>query len=928
MQAVVGREAELRLIADFLDQCRLGPAAALVSGEGGMGKSTLWRKGLETARGRAFRVLRCEPVPAEASLGYVAVADLLDPMADQVLPRLARPQARALEAALLRATVRTARVDRRMVSLAALNAVRLIAEEGPLLLAVDGAEWLDVRSAHVLEFVVRRLRAERVGLLATRGTEAGEWMSGIDAALRCWRIDLAPLAPELVDELLRARLGCAPERGALERGALERVRALSRGNPLFALEIGESMLRCDDLGGGPRRPLVVPARLRPHIRRSLADLPAGVRAVLLMAAALSDPTRGTLVAALPPSAERAVRDAIDRGLLEESGGRLRASHPLLGEALYSECPLARRRRIHGRLARVVEDPEERARHAALASGAPDAGVADVLDHAVRSARTRGRPEVAATLAEEAHRFTPAGRSDDAARRALDAARLYFEAADTARARAVLDQFLASSPPAGQRARALLQRAQVECHATSVAAAIATLGDAQHHAAWEPAVRTAIHEARCWADVLRGDPRSAAGHAAAALRLADRQGREDLRVSAGAAVAITTGSSGARAAAGRSALAPAAWLAAGTMVATSDGGPGARALHLAEYERSRDCGNRIAALVALVRLALEEAQAGLWRDAMAHAAAACDLAPPAGLVVTRSIALGTRARVEALTGRVGAARATSDEAMALAGLAGSPCSLAIAAGARGVLELSLGDPVAAYAAMAQLDSLVEAAGIADPGWVAFWFVPDQVEALVDLGELGRAESLLRAFEGSARAGGRAAALATAARCQARLEAARGDIGGAVRRAELALRQHERSDQPFERARTLLLLGRLLRRTKKRRRAREALTHALRVFEELGAPLWAECARTDLARLRQPVSPRTRALTSTEERVARLAASGKTDREIAGALFLSVRTVGVNLSRVYQKLGYRSRTELAAHLASDPRALRAGPATELV
>jgi DNA-binding CsgD family transcriptional regulator len=148
----------------------------------------------------------------------------------------------------------------------------------------------------------------------------------------------------------------------------------------------------------------------------------------------------------------------------------------------------------------------------------------------------------------------------------------------------------------------------------------------------------------------------------------------------------------------------------------------------------------------------------------------------------------------------------------------------------------------------------------------------------------------------------------------LAAARGDLAAASRALGRALRDHSRVDQPFERARTLLLYGRVLRRDRQKRAAREALREARTVFRALGAPLWAAKAEEEEGRIGGR-APAPLALTPTETRVADLAAAGRTNREIADALFMSVHTVEWNLSKVYRKLGIRSRTELAARLPGD-------------
>ena len=188
--------------------------------------------------------------------------------------------------------------------------------------------------------------------------------------------------------------------------------------------------------------------------------------------------------------------------------------------------------------------------------------------------------------------------------------------------------------------------------------------------------------------------------------------------------------------------------------------------------------------------------------------------------------------------------------------------------------------------------------------------DLLEALIGVGELDEADDVLTTWEPRARAVDRAWALAILARCRGLLLAARGDLDGALECFESALLEHARSADPFHHARTLLALGRTQRRAKKRGAARVTLEDALDRFERLGAPLWAEQARAELARIggRAPSSGE---LTESEQRIAGLVAEGRSNREVAAALFLTEHSVETALTRVYRKLGVRSRAELASH-----------------
>ena len=230
---------------------------------------------------------------------------------------------------------------------------------------------------------------------------------------------------------------------------------------------------------------------------------------------------------------------------------------------------------------------------------------------------------------------------------------------------------------------------------------------------------------------------------------------------------------------------------------------------------------------------------------------------------------------------------------------------------GFLELSLGNTAEAVRLLRPLPARLIALGWREPTVYPVW--PNAIEALVTAGELDQARDYLAGFEERAQAYGRPWGLATAARCRGLLHAADGDLAAALAAFQRALGAHERVPGPFERGRTLLALGVTQRRAKQRRAARVSLQQALAIFEQLGASLWAAKARAELGRIggRAAAAPQ---LTPAEQRVAALVAQGRTNKEVAAALFVTVHTVEANLSRIYSKLGVRSRAELAHRLAT--------------
>jgi DNA-binding CsgD family transcriptional regulator len=270
-------------------------------------------------------------------------------------------------------------------------------------------------------------------------------------------------------------------------------------------------------------------------------------------------------------------------------------------------------------------------------------------------------------------------------------------------------------------------------------------------------------------------------------------------------------------------------------------------------------------------------------------------------------------VEAHLGRADPARLAALEGLRVAEAAGEILLQILNLAVLGFLELSLGRPAEADAYLSRAVELEQAMGVREPAY--FRIVPDEVEALVGLGRLDEAESLLAPLEDAGRSLDRAWAMATGARCRALVFAARGDLQGASDAADEAVRHHDRLPLPFELGRTLLVRGTVQRRAKRKREARDTLTQALEIFEGLGAAAWSVRTRAELARIGGRAASSVD-LTPTEARVAELVAAGSTNREAADALFVSVHTVEANLKRIYRKLGIRSRTELASKLPSGP------------
>jgi DNA-binding CsgD family transcriptional regulator len=268
----------------------------------------------------------------------------------------------------------------------------------------------------------------------------------------------------------------------------------------------------------------------------------------------------------------------------------------------------------------------------------------------------------------------------------------------------------------------------------------------------------------------------------------------------------------------------------------------------------------------------------------------------------------KALIEADLGLVEQARASAEEGRSYS-QALSKFHTIVGLGTLGHLELALGNLGEAGGYLRELPGRLLAGGMNDPT-TPVW--ADAIETLIALGELKQARDYQDQYEANAQRLDSPGAVACAARCRGVLAAAEGNFQAAFKAFERALTEHREVPWPFERGRTLLCLGVVRRQAQERKAAREALEQALAIFEGLGARLWAEKARSELRRI-SGRAPASEGLTETERRVADLAAEGRSNREIAAELYMGVSTVEAHLSRVYRKLGIRSRAGLAGRLA---------------
>jgi DNA-binding CsgD family transcriptional regulator len=926
-RGVFGRGRELAAVAAFLDGLRPGPSGLLLEGEAGIGKTTVWSAGVAEAATRSYLVLSSRPAEAEAKLSFAALADLLDGMVERVLADLPPPQQTALRVALLLEDPAGRPPERRAVCAAFLGAVRCLAAQSPVVIAVDDLQWLDRPSAETLDYALRRLATEPVGLLASARVVASPSAAppagaGL-AAGRLERLRIGPLAPADFEAAIWASAD-----GRLSRLTIRRLFDAAGGNVFYGLELARALGRMET-EPLPGEPLPVPAGLQGVLHARMAALPAEVQDVLLATSCLRSPTTPVLERVNGPPAWPALQSAAAEGVVEIEGSSVRFTHPLLASAIYSATAPGRRREAHRKLSVIADSAEERARHQALSADGPDEEAAAALAQAARAAAARGAPGAAAELAELAVARTPVGRAPARRRRRLAAAEYLYRAGDTARAWHGLEALVQDMPSGPERASARLVLARILLHDAGELVALPVLEDALAEASPDRILQARIHISL--ARTMGGDLRYCARHAEAGLALAQQAGDQalvrqalaeklynDFMLSGNLALEPDDMVCEREPKRGPSAVEERPVTLLGLCLVRADRFDEGRRMLERALQAAQEEGDESSQPILLAYLADLECWAGNWQAAERYAAQSWDVGEQVEHRAWRAGTCYARALIDAHLGRIDAARAeVADGLSAAAAAAGDDWAVMFLHAALGFAELSAGNLDAAEASLSSAAGLAGRIGLAEPA--AWRFHANHIEALIGLGDLDRAGEFLGWLEGRARVTGRRWTLATAARCRALLLAARGDTPGAVQALDEALRHHQHLGMPFELGRTLLIAGQVQRRAKRKRLARQHLEQALGIFESLPAAAWAARARAELSRIGlRPSAPLE--LTATEERVATLAASGQTNRQMAAALFLSPRTVEDNLARVYRKLGVSSRAELGAAMT---RRESAGP-----
>jgi DNA-binding CsgD family transcriptional regulator len=909
---LLARRSEQELLDGVLSKALGGESGALVvRGEPGIGKSALL--GYAIANATAMRVLVAAGVESESEVPFSGLSQLLHPVVD-LLKRIPARQGDALAGAL--ALGPPSPGDPFTIYAGSLSLLTSAAEESPILAVLDDAHWLDASSQAAIAFTARRLHAERIALLvASREAEDVFRSSGLP------EITLHGLDRDAAAALVARTTG-----KVIPASVLERIHAATAGNPLALAEIpallsdGQLMAR-EPLG----EPIPVTRAIERAFLQQLESVSRDAQAALVVAAASESGEIGEIQGAchrlgLDPELLEAGEEA---GLVRLDAEVLRFRHPLLRAVVYQSASAPLRRGAHAALAETIDD-ERRAWHLAAAASGPDEAVARTLEDAALTARRRGGVGEAARTFERAAQLSPAG--ERRVERLIEAGGGFLLAGQLDRGLARLDDALATTSDVRVRAEIhhLRGRGRMFAGAPMEAHALLTT-EAAHIAALDPDKAALMLVDAVFACFTGVRPTLALESAERAYELA-RGGSGTALVAATVRLADALVFSGEDERA-RPLLAWSQAQLEETNVLASSELSASRAYALMVIEDFTAAREQLTRVVTAARSASAPAalplalaffselgfRTGHWTQAATDAFEAARLAEETGQISLLGYALSCRARMDAAYGREAEFERNITSALALGERFGIDSLHLLAGSGHALLSLPVGRSDEVIRQLEPVARLVAEAGGIDPG-ISPWQA-DLIEALIHAGRHVEAEAELAKLEHMTARSRRPGMLAVSARCRGLL-ASEEEFEDEL---AVALRWHEQTAVPFERARTELALGIRRRRVGRRLQAREPLRAALECFDRLGARRWAQLARAELRATGEAVRPRDQTiveeLTAQELQVALAVGGGATNREAAEALFLSPKTIEYHLGHVYRKLGVRSRTELARLLARE-------------
>jgi DNA-binding CsgD family transcriptional regulator len=917
---LVGRSAERATLERLLADARQGRSGVLLlRGEPGIGKSALLRYIADQAEG--FTVVQARGVESEAELAFAGLADLTRPLLGH-LPGLPKVQAAALKGAL--ALGPPVAGDRFTIAVATLTMLGAAAERRPLLAVVDDAHWLDAPSAEVIGFVARRLQAEEIVLLvALRDSEPTTLDTSGLTELKVHGLDRTD-----AEALLRQQ-----QTAPIAAGVAARLARATGGNPLALLEV-PALLSPEQLAGTVplEEPLPAGESIARAFLRQVAKL-AKLTLTALLVAAASDSGELSLIATAASQLgvdTMALEAAEAAGLVRLSGVGVEFRHPLLRAAVYHGATPKARRAAHHALAVAFQqagDADRAAWQLATATITADAEVAEALEQTGQRAQARGGYGAAAHALERAAQLSPdpPGR----AHRLLGAAEAYWYAGHLDHAIHVLDEALSLTTDPHQRADLHHLKGRIEQLRGDMPAAYELLvSEAEQVATSDPPKAALMLADSVQPCIAIGRIPSALATARRACTLAAHAspvGQAFTTIALGTALVcagqahegypLVLRSRDVLEREGYSAYSNAMFgLGAATAIWVEDWEQARQVLTQAIKVARAQSAPGMLLPYNLGSLSQLDLRAGRWDEAAAEATEAVRLARETGQRSVLSFDLVCLAYLDAARGKDKSCRANVTEALELASQYDIGSVKVYAASVLGLLELGLGHLDPAITHLARVADLLAPMGLGEPATVQW--APDYVEACIRAGHLEQATKALETFQQQAEATGRTWALATTARCHGLLaESTHAEAAFAE-----AYQWHTHCPMPFELARTQLCHGQQLRRAKHRAAARDHLRAALATFEQLDARPWADQARAELQATGETAhrraQPPTRRLTPQEFQVARLVADGRSNRDIAAALFLSPKTVEFHLGSIHRKLNTTSRPQLVHLLLQQP------------